>query len=218
MADLTVVSVVDTFLDSDTQAAMRTNIGLVIGTNVQAYSALLAAVAGITPTDGVIVVGNGTTFVGESGATARTSLGLGSAAIQDVAFFATAAQGALADSATQPGDLGALALLDVATFGLITEATTSRTLALPDASKYIRCTSASPTTVTVPPQASVAFGAETEIIIEQAGAGQVTIAAGSGVTVNSPETLLSGKRYGVVTLKRVGENSWVLGGNLQASA
>lgn len=35
-------------------------------------------VAGITPTDGVFIVGDGTNLVGESGATARTSLGLGS--------------------------------------------------------------------------------------------------------------------------------------------
>ncbi len=48
-----------------------------IGTDVQAYSSLLAAIAGLTPTDGNIVVGDGSTWVAESGATARTSLGLG---------------------------------------------------------------------------------------------------------------------------------------------
>ncbi|MED5549317.1 MAG: hypothetical protein VX529_08130 [Pseudomonadota bacterium] len=36
----------------------------------------LVAIAGITPTDGVFLVGNGTTWVAESGATARASLGL----------------------------------------------------------------------------------------------------------------------------------------------
>lgn len=40
-------------------------------------NALLTAIGDLTPTDGVIIVGNGTTWVGESGATARTSLGLG---------------------------------------------------------------------------------------------------------------------------------------------
>lgn len=37
----------------------------------------LNTIAGITPSDSQIIVGNGTTWVGESGATARTSLGLG---------------------------------------------------------------------------------------------------------------------------------------------
>ncbi len=50
--------------------------GLVVGTNVQAYDAGLAAIAGLAVTDGNIIVGNGSTFVAENGATARTSLGV----------------------------------------------------------------------------------------------------------------------------------------------
>jgi len=50
------------------------------GSNVQAYDADLAAIAGLAVTDGNFIVGNGTTWVAESGATARTSLGLGSLA------------------------------------------------------------------------------------------------------------------------------------------
>ena len=40
---------------------------------------------------------------------ARTNLGLGTAATTDASAYATAAQGALADSATQPGDLATIA-------------------------------------------------------------------------------------------------------------
>lgn len=47
-----------------------------IGSTVQAYNAKLAAVAGLAVTDGNIIVGNGSTFVAENGATARTSLGV----------------------------------------------------------------------------------------------------------------------------------------------
>jgi hypothetical protein len=54
----------------------RSNLGLVIGTNVQAYDAQLADVAGLTPTDNAVIIGNGTNFVVESGATLKTSLGL----------------------------------------------------------------------------------------------------------------------------------------------
>jgi hypothetical protein len=80
MADLTVSSDVDAVLACANASAMRTALGLTIGSNVQAYSALLASVAGLTPTDSVFVVGNGTAFVAESGETARTSMGLGSLA------------------------------------------------------------------------------------------------------------------------------------------
>jgi hypothetical protein len=48
-----------------------------IGSSVQAYSTNLAAIAALAVTDGNIIVGNGSTWVAESGATARTSLGLG---------------------------------------------------------------------------------------------------------------------------------------------
>tara|TARA_R100001510_G_scaffold15066_1_gene12392 strand:- start:2864 stop:3655 length:792 start_codon:yes stop_codon:yes gene_type:complete len=47
-----------------------------VGSNVQAYSAKLTAVAGLAVTDGNVIVGNGSTFVAENGATARTSLGV----------------------------------------------------------------------------------------------------------------------------------------------
>lgn len=57
-------------------AAVRTAAGVVIGTDVQAYDAQLADVAGLTPTDNGVIIGNGTNFVVESGATLKTSLGL----------------------------------------------------------------------------------------------------------------------------------------------
>ena len=62
-------------------ATARTSLGVSIGSDVQAYDAGLADIAGLTPTDSNIIVGNGTNWVAESGATARTSLGaLGSTA------------------------------------------------------------------------------------------------------------------------------------------
>jgi hypothetical protein len=54
----------------------RTNLGVAIGSDVQAYDAQLADVAGLTPADGKFIVGDGSNFVVEDGATARASLGL----------------------------------------------------------------------------------------------------------------------------------------------
>lgn len=57
-------------------ADARTGLGLVIGTNVQAWDTQLDDIAALAVTDGNFIVGNGTNWVAESGATARTSLGL----------------------------------------------------------------------------------------------------------------------------------------------
>ena len=65
-------------------ATARTSLGLSIGSDVQAFDAQLADIAGLTPADGAFIVGDGSNFVTESGATAQTSLGLGTAATLDV--------------------------------------------------------------------------------------------------------------------------------------
>ena len=57
-------------------SAARTALGLAIGTNVQAFDAQLSDIAGLTPSDGNFIVGDGSNFVLESGSTARASLGL----------------------------------------------------------------------------------------------------------------------------------------------
>jgi hypothetical protein len=73
VADLTVFgrSLID---DADATTA-RTTLGVAIGTNVQAYDADLAAIAALSPTADNFIVGNGTTWILETPAQARTSLG-----------------------------------------------------------------------------------------------------------------------------------------------
>ena len=68
-------------------ATLKTSLGLTVGTDIQAYDAQLADIAGLTPSDNNFIVGNGTNFVAASGATSRTSLGLGSAAVADTTDF-----------------------------------------------------------------------------------------------------------------------------------
>jgi hypothetical protein len=93
-----------------------------------------------------------------------------------------------------------------------TQSGTTYTLVLGDAGDYIQTTSTTAVTITVPPQADVTWAADTEIYFEQNNTGQITIAAGSGVTINSSETLKSFARYSVIALKRVAENVWTLTG------
>ena len=64
-------------IDDASASAARTTLGLVIGTDVQAYDAQLSDIAGLAVTNGNFIVGDGANWVAESGATARTSLGLG---------------------------------------------------------------------------------------------------------------------------------------------
>ena len=93
-----------------------------------------------------------------------------------------------------------------------TQSGTTYTLVLGDAGDYIQTTSTTAVTITVPPQSSVTWVADTEIYFEQNNTGQITIAAGSGVTINSSETLKSFARYSVLALKRVASDVWTLTG------
>lgn len=94
--------------------------------------------------------------------------------------------------------------------GLVTE-TTNFTLELTDAGKYIRYNSASEANCTVPPNSSVAFPVNTMIMIRQAGAGVLAMAAGSGVTLNG--ALNTPGQHKNITLIKIDTNVWdVIGG------
>jgi hypothetical protein len=118
MADLTVSSDVDAMLAAANNAAIRTAIGLAIGTDVQAYSAVLAGTtasftsADETKLDGIEAGADVTdaTNVTAAGALMDSEVtNLAAVKAFDPTDYATAAQGALAYSATQPGDLAAVA-------------------------------------------------------------------------------------------------------------
>lgn len=65
-----------TLLAGATPASMQNTLDLVPGVDVQAWDAQLDDIAGLSVTDGNIIVGDGTHWITESGAIARASLGL----------------------------------------------------------------------------------------------------------------------------------------------
>jgi len=90
---------------------------------------------------------------------------------------------------------------------------TGRTLALSDNLTYIKCSPSSPgATYTVPPQSDVSWPDSCEVAFEQGNAFPITIAAGSGVTVNSSATLVTSGQNAVIALKRVNTDTWTLTG------
>lgn len=94
---------------------------------------------------------------------------------------------------------------------------TSYTFVLADSGIYCRFTNSSAVTVTVPPNTSVAFAVGTQIDVIQGGAGKVTLAQGSGVTINSlnGNKSLVGRYAGGTLIKRA-TDEWDLVGSLTA--
>lgn len=71
-------------------------------------------------------------------------------------------------------------------------------------------------TLTIPPQGSVAWLDNTRIDIHHTGAGELSIAPGSGVTLNSKDSKRRlNSRYSAATLIRTASNVWSLVGDIK---
>jgi hypothetical protein len=97
--------------------------------------------------------------------------------------------------------------------GVNAQTGTTYTLVLGDAGGLVTCSNASAITVTIPPASSVSWAAGTIVYVEQAGAGQVTVAAGSGVTLHGAGGLKTRAQYSVVGLLRIASDSWLCVGD-----
>jgi len=94
--------------------------------------------------------------------------------------------------------------------------TASYTLVLTDDGKVVEMNVASGNNLTVPPNSSVAFPVGTQIMIIQIGAGQTTLVAGAGVTVNSTPGLKLRAQYSSATLLKRATDTWYATGDLTA--
>jgi hypothetical protein len=76
ISGITDIAVADGGTGASTAANARTNLGVAIGTDVQAWDANLDQIAALTPTDGNFIVGNGSAWVSETGDTVLNSIGV----------------------------------------------------------------------------------------------------------------------------------------------
>lgn len=96
----------------------------------------------------------------------------------------------------------------------INDQTASYTLVLGDAGKHVRMNVATANNLTVPPNSSVAFPVGTVITGVQKGAGQTTLVAGAGVTLNSTPGLKIAAQWGSFGIVKVGTDEWDVMGRL----
>ena len=99
---------------------------------------------------------------------------------------------------------------------IIFESGRDRTLSLEDAGDFIIATNDEPTTITIPTNNSVAFTTGTEIDFIQKGAGELTIQAEDGVTLNGVgggSTLITAQ-WGGATIKKIDRNEWIIVGKI----
>ena len=92
--------------------------------------------------------------------------------------------------------------------------TASYTLVLADNGKLVEILNASANNLTVPLNSSVAFPVGSQINILQTGAGQTTVVATGGVTINGTPGLKLRAQWSAATLIKRATDTWVLVGDL----
>ncbi|MEN6593706.1 MAG: BppU family phage baseplate upper protein [Clostridiaceae bacterium] len=122
--------------------------------------------------------------------------------------------------ALSPSAIGAAALSDgkvspEQASATISTYTANHTLELSDAGKLVLMNLSSAGTLTIPVNASVAFPVGAELELCQYGAGALTIAAASGVTLVSLDSaVLFAGQYACAALKQIAANVWLLAGGV----
>ena len=178
-----------------TAANARINLGLVIGTNVQAYNANLQAIAGLTSAADKLAY-----FTGAG--TAATT------------YFTSFARSVL-DDADGPAMLVTIGAEPRGQVVGINTQTASYSLVLADAGQIVEMNVAGANNLTVPLNATQAFPIKTRIDLVQIGVGQTTVVATGGVTIRSKGGALKlSAAYSGATLYKRGTDEWVLIGDI----
>ena len=121
----------------------------------------------------------------------------------------------IGDGATAWNSLSYAELAGTDKFTINEQTGTAYTLVAADAGKLLKMDNAAATTLTVPPNSSVAFDIGVTITVVNYGAGQVTLTAGAGVTIYSYNAALNiTGQYGQAVLTKCATDTWVAAGLL----
>ena len=163
-----------------------------------------------------VTAGNGLSGGGSSGA---VSLAINTAITADLSTAQTFTNKTL----TSPTINGATIATSTLTspkvnLGINTQTGTTYTTVLDDNGKLVTLSNASAITLTIPPNSSVAYPVGAQLNLAQLGAGQVTFAGGSGVTIVSTGATTSAPKlraqYSTATAVQTSTDNWLVMGDI----
>lgn len=211
--------------------SIGTGVATALGNAVNASGGFITY-ATFAPASGkTLTVSNTLTFTGTD--SSSVAFGTGGTVLYSGGALGTPASGTLTNCTIPVGGVSGLGT-GVATAaanavdasgGLLTYAslvqtinaqTDSYTLVLADAFKLVTMNKGSANNLTVPLNSSVAFSVGTRIDIAQIGAGQTTVVATGGVTINATPGLKLRAQYSGASLVKTATDTWLLFGDLSA--
>ena len=166
-------------------------------------------------TNSIMYVGDGSNIVAESGATLRTSIGVGTGDSPQVTGVEL---GHATDTTLTRVSAGVVAIegvtVSTSTRLINAQTGTTYTFVAADAGKIITSSNGSAQTITIPPNSGVPFAIGTQIDVYNLGAGIASITGGTGVTLNgvSTGTGALNAQYSAVTCFKIATDVWLMTG------
>jgi hypothetical protein len=172
-----------------------------IGNGSSAWTALSYAISGATGTVTSIVAGTGLTG---GTITSTGTIAIDTATTADLTTAQTLTNKTLTDPKIN--------------LAINAQTGTTYTFVLSDNGKVVTASNASAITITIPPASSVAYATGAQLNVIQKGAGQVTFAQGSGVTIRSTGATATAPKlraqYSSATCIYEGSDVWYVVGDI----